>query len=108
MRGIADIVGDPGLDLTDVGDANRRRPLELRTVGDQDGVAGILQNGLGHLDLAIVEIEERPVGFDRRGADDGVVHLELADEVARRGADNAAVGSTHRPPATITLMRGRW
>ena len=108
IGGIADLVGDPGLDLADVGDAHRRRAFELRTVGDEDGVAGILQNGLGDLDLAIVEIEERPVGFDRGCADDGVVDLELADEITRRRADDGAIGSRTVPPATITSMRGRW
>src|SRR5271166_4582035 len=93
---IPDIVGDPSLNLADVGDANGRRPLELRTVGDQDGVAGILQDGLSHLDLSIVEIEERSVGFDRRGADDGMIHLELAYEFARRGADDGSVRASHR------------
>jgi hypothetical protein len=41
-EGIAGAVGDPGLNLTDVGNANRSRPLELRTVGDKDGLTRIL------------------------------------------------------------------
>ena len=65
-------------------------------VGDQHDLAGILDDRLRHPHLAIVEVEQRPVLVDRRGADHRVVDLELADEIDRRLADDAAVGAPHR------------
>ncbi|MNT98760.1 hypothetical protein D3C72_2414160 [compost metagenome] len=58
-------------------------------------MAGIGDDRLGHLDLAIVEIEKRPVLVDRRDADDGEIDLELADEIDRCFADDTTVGSAH-------------
>ena len=59
------------------------------------------------LHLAIVEVEQRAVLVDGRGADHRVVDLELPDEIDRRLADDAAVASrAPTPPAMITSMRG--
>jgi hypothetical protein len=56
---------------------------------------------LRHLHLAIVEVEQRALLVDRGRPDDGVVDLELADELRRGRADRRTV-----PPATTTSMRG--
>ena len=64
------------------------RPLrraELRAVTHQHDAAGVGDDRLCRLHLAIVEIEQRPLLVDgRSGTDDGVIDLELADQLDRR------------------------
>ena len=45
--------------------------------------------------LVIVEIEQRAVGIDAADADDAEIDAELADQVDRRLADDAAVAAAH-------------
>src|SRR3954468_3019497 len=77
-------VGDEGIDLREVADPDRRGALELGCVGNQDDLAGIGDDGLRHLHLAKVEIEQRAVMVDGRSSDHRVVDLELLDEIDRR------------------------
>src|SRR5262245_34236919 len=88
-------VGDEVVELRDMADAHRRRALVFHAVGHQDRPARAVHDGLGNLDLAVVEVEQRAVLVDGRGADDRIVDLELADEVDRRLADNAPVRMPH-------------
>ena len=76
-----------------MGDAHRRAALELGTVGDQHHATGVGDDRLRHLHLAIVEIQQRALLVDRGGADDGIIHLELADQADGAGADDRAVGA---------------
>ena len=70
-------------------------------------LARIGNDRLRDLHLAIVEIEQRAVVVDRGGADDGVVDLELADEVDVAVAPTTPPSVRRTaPPATITSMRG--
>ena len=62
-------VGDEGLDLADMGDADRRATPQFRAVGDQHDAARIGDDGLRRLHLAIVEIQQRALLVDRGGAD---------------------------------------
>jgi hypothetical protein len=50
-------VGDEGLDLADMGDANRGTAPQFGAVRHQHGAAGIGDDGLRRLHFAIVEIE---------------------------------------------------
>ena len=98
-------IGDEGVDLREMADAHRRRALELGRVGDEDDVPGIGDDRLRDLHLAKIEIEQRAVMVDRRGADDRVVDLELPDEIDRRLADDAAVGAAHHAAGDHHLDR---
>ena len=100
------LVGDERLDLADMGDADRGAAAELCGVRHQHDVAGVGDDGLRHLHFAIVEIQQRALLVDRRGPDDGVVDLELADQLRRGRADDCAIGRRTAPPATTTSMRG--
>src|SRR5690606_1949817 len=85
-------VGDEGMDLREMADPHGCGPFELGRIGNQDDVTRIGDDRLGHLHLAIVEVEQRPVLVDGRRPDDRVIHLELADEIDGRLTDDAAVG----------------
>ena len=87
-------------------DADRRRALELGGVGDEDDVPCIGDDRLRDLDLAKVEIEQGAVMIDRRGADDGIIDLELLDEIDGGLADNAAVRAAHHAAGDHHLDRG--
>ena len=100
------LVGDEGLDLADMGDAHRRAAAELGGVGDQHDAAGIGDDGLRHLHLAIVEVEQRALLVDRGRPDDGVVDLELADQLRRGRADHRTVGAPHRAAGDHHLDAG--
>ena len=52
---------------------------------------------LGDPHLAIVEVEQRAVVIDAADPDDPDVDLELADQVDRRLADDAAIARPHQP-----------
>jgi hypothetical protein len=82
-----ELVGDEEIDVAQVADPYRRDAFELQPVGHQDGMARIVEDGAGDAHLAIVEIEQRAVLLDRRRPDDGVVDLELADEIDRARTD---------------------
>ena len=73
-----------------------RRAFELQPIGDEDDLPGVGDDRLADAHLAVVEVEQRALLVDRRGADHGVIDLELADEIDRRAADDAAVGAPHR------------
>ena len=75
---------------------DHRRAVELAVVGGQPDLARVLDDGVRHLHLAVVEVAQRAVGLDARDADQADVDLELADEVDRRLADDAAVARAHR------------
>jgi hypothetical protein len=62
-------------------DANRRRALEFEPVGNEDDLPGIAHDRLADAHFAIIEVEQRALLVDGRRADDGMVDLELADEV---------------------------
>src|SRR5215510_9906484 len=72
-------LGDEIVELGDMTDAHRRGALELHAIGDQNGFAGAVHDGLRHLHLAIIEVEQRAVLVDGGRADHGVVDLELTD-----------------------------
>ena len=82
-------------------DADRRGALIFGAVGDEDRLAGVFDDRLRGADFAIVVVKDRAVLIDRRGADDRVVGLELAEEVDGRLADNAAVFVTSRVAETM-------
>src|SRR3982751_3198500 len=63
-------------------------------------------DGLRRLHLAVVEVEQSPLLVDRGDADDGVVDLELADQLRRGRADHGAVGAAHRAPRHDHLDAG--
>src|SRR5262245_21754478 len=88
-------VSDESVDLAEMADAHGCGPLELGGIRDEDHLPGIGDDCLRHLHLAEIEIEQRAVMVDGRGADDGVVDLELLDEINSGLADNAAVGAAH-------------
>ena len=67
----------------------------------------VLHDRLRDLNLAIVEIEQRAILVDGRGADHGVVDLELADEVDGRLANDAAIGCAHHAAGDDDLDLGR-
>ena len=90
------LVGDEGLDLGHVRDADRRAAAEFSGIGDQHDAARVGDDGLRHLHLAIVEVEQRALLVDRGRTDDGVIDLELADQADRGRADHSAVGAAHR------------
>ena len=100
-------IGHEIVELRDVADAHRGGPFELHAVGNQDRLARAVHDRLGDLDLAVVEVEQRAVLVDRRGADDGVIDLELADEIDRGLADDAAVGVPHDAARDDDLDRRR-
>ena len=85
-------IGDEMVDLGNVADAHRRGAAVLQAVGDQDGAAAALHDLARHLHFAVVVVEQAAVLVYRGGADDRVVHLELAQEFHRRLADDAAIG----------------
>src|SRR5439155_11938199 len=58
-------VGDEGLDLGKMRNTYRRAAAELCGVGDQHDAAGIGNDRLGCLHLAIVEVEQRALLVDR-------------------------------------------
>src|SRR5690606_22516432 len=65
-----------------------------------------LHDGPRHANLPVVVVEQRAVGVDRRGADDGVVGTELPDEVHGRLADHAAVAVPHHAAGEDDLVLG--
>jgi hypothetical protein len=65
----------------------RTRALRQSFVG-----SGIRNDGLRRLHFAIVEIQKRALLVDRGRAGDGVIDLELADQVGRGRADHSAGG----------------
>ena len=69
-------------------------------------MAGIGDDGLGDLDLAIVEIEQGAVRVDGGSADHRIVDLELADKIDRRLAHDAAIGAAHHAPGDDHLDIG--
>ncbi len=69
-------------------------------------LARVRDDGLRDPHLAVIVVEKRTVLVDRRGADDGDIHLELADEIDRRLADHAAVVGRTTPPAITTSICG--
>src|SRR5256885_15344340 len=69
--------------------------VELAVVGGQPDLARLGNDGLGHLDFAHVEVAQAAIGLDGRDADQGDVHLELADEVHGRLAHDAPVARAH-------------
>ena len=60
----------------------------------------------GDPDLAQVEVEQRAVGVDRRGADDGGIDPELADHVHRAAPITPPSARRTVPPAITTSMPG--
>ena len=77
-------------------DADRGAAAQFGGVGDEHGGARVGDDRLRHLHLAIVEVEQRALLINRGGADDGVIDLELADQLRGGGADHGAVGTAHR------------
>ncbi len=90
-RGAGAAVGDEAVDLAEMRDADGRRPVELGRVRDEDHMTGVGDDRLRHFHFAIVEVEQRAVGVDRRSADDSKIDLELPDEIYRCFADHRAV-----------------
>src|SRR3954451_1735703 len=86
-------VGDEGLDLAEMGDADRRAAPKFGAVGNQHHAARIRDDGLGRLHLAIVKIQQRSLLVDGGSADDGVVDLELTYQADSGRADYRAIGA---------------
>src|SRR6218665_665253 len=100
-------VGEQAVDLAERGQLHHGRAVELAVVGGQPDLARVLDDGLRHLHLAVVEVAQRAVGLDARDADERDVHLELADEGHRRLAHHAPRPAVRAPPpATITSHSG--
>lgn len=79
------------MDLADRGQPHHGVAAELGVVGHQEHLARIVDDRPRHPHLAVVVVEQRPVPVDAADADDADIDLELADEIERRLADDAAV-----------------
>ena len=88
-------VGEQPVDLRQRGHLDHGGAVELADVGGQPDLARMRNDGLRHLDLAVVVVAQRAVGLDARNADQRNVHLELADEVDRCLAHDALVAPAH-------------
>ncbi|CPO93443.1 Uncharacterised protein [Bordetella pertussis] len=69
--------------------------LEFAAIGGQPDLARLFDDGARHAHLAKVVVAQGAVGLDAGYADQADVDLELADEVQRGLADDAAVARTH-------------
>src|SRR5690349_4670184 len=78
-------------DLSDRSHTYHRAAAELRMVGHQEYLTGISQDCLRCAHLLVVVVQERAVRIDSADANDSVVDPELADHVARRLTDDAAI-----------------
>ena len=64
-------------------------------IGRQPNLARLRDHGLCHLHFAVVEVAQRTIGLNARDAYYGDVYLELAHEIHRCFADDAAVARAH-------------
>ena len=96
-------IGKQPPDLIERGQLHHGRAVELAVVGGQPDLAGLFDDGLRHLHLAVVKVAQRAIGLDARDADERDVHLELADEVHRRLAHDAPVARAHHPASDDDL-----
>src|SRR5690606_9820154 len=98
-------IGDERVDLRKMADADRRRALEFRFVGNEDDVPRIGYDGLRHLHLTEVEIQQCAVMIDRGGADHRIVDLELAEEIYGCLADAAPIRAADDTTGNDNLYR---
>ncbi len=98
--------GEQPPDLIERGQLHHGRAVELAVVGGQPHLAGLFDDGLRHLHLAVVKVAQRAIGLDARDADERDVHLELADEVHRRLAHDAPVARAHHAASDDDLALG--
>src|SRR3989344_117453 len=84
-------VGEQAVDLRQCGQLHHGWAVELAEVAPQPDLSCVFDDGLRHLHFAVVEVAQGAIGLDARDAYERNVHLELADEVHRRFADDAPV-----------------
>ena len=91
------LVGKQGVDFRQMPQTHHGIAPELGVVGHQQHIPGVFNNRLGNPHFPIVKIEQGAIVIDSGNADNAVIHLELADEVDGRLADNAAVAGADHP-----------
>ena len=84
-------VGEQHIDLVETGQLDHCRPVELAVIGGEPDLARVLDDGARHFHLAVVEVAQAAVALDPGDADQPDVDPELANEVDRRLADDAAI-----------------
>ncbi|VTR68901.1 hypothetical protein DESC_720279 [Desulfosarcina cetonica] len=84
-------IGEQFVDFGDIAQSDHGVTAELGVVGGQENLAGVVDDGPGGTNLAIVEVQEGPIQVNPADADNAVVHLELADEIDGRLADDPLV-----------------
>ena len=91
-------VGEQHVDVSQVAQLHHGRAVEFAVVCGQPDLAGMLDDGAGHLDFAVVVVTQGAVGFDAADANQANVDFELPNEVHRRFAHDALVAAAHLPP----------
>jgi hypothetical protein len=99
-------VGEDHVEVVQPRELDHGRPVELAVVGSEPDLARLLDDGARDLDLAVVEVAQRAVGFDAADADQADVDLELAHEVHRGFAHDALVGAAHQAAGDDHLAVG--
>src|SRR3546814_16859047 len=83
---------------------------------DLEGLARIGQDRLGHPHVAMVEIQQRPVGIDAADADAADIALEARDELDRGLAHHPLLAAADQPRSEerrvgkegVSTCRYRW
>ena len=93
-------IGEHGFDIADIGHPDHGGTAEFGIVRGQEDPARAFDDGPGHRDLPVIEIQHVAFLVDAGDADDAVIHPEFPDEILRAGADDTV------PPATTTSKLG--
>ena len=84
-------VADQRADAVQPAHADRRLGAELRVVGDDHGLRGLLDHGARQLGLLQVVVHEAALGMDRADRQDRVARPEIAHERHGRLAEHRVV-----------------
>ena len=77
--------------FSDIAQLDHCRAIELAAVSCQPDLARMFNDGPGDLDLAVIEVAQRSVGFNGRNADQADIDLELSNKFNGRLAHDATI-----------------
>ena len=102
-------VGEPGVHVREVAEANHRVSADLAEVGTKKDLARVLDDRLRDTHLVKVEVEQRAIQFDTGDTDNAEVDLELTDELERGLASHAVIPAPYHTAGDdrVTAAAGR-
>ena len=88
------LIREPGVQLADVTEPNQGVAFDLGMIGDQEDASGMGDDRLGHLDFAVIVVEQGAIEVDAADTDHADIDLELRDHAQGRFPDNAFVSAS--------------